>query len=111
MKFTLFTDKGTFISMNQKELNHIQLMLQLSNDLVGQLYHGDIDLYPDEVQGLMSILRQMFYETNTGIQSVVEELTEEKEDDIISPPDDEKEEEPVQSGNVISFNRFKKEDT
>ena len=90
MKFRLTTDKGTFISINEKDLQSVQLVLSLSHNLVHSLYKGNIDSYSDDVKGLMVVLNQMFLEMNQSapmpdikFEVSVEPLTEKEADDIM----------------------------
>lgn len=111
MKFRLTTDKGTFISIPQNDINNMELMLNLSFNLVNALYKGDIDSYSDDVKGLMSVLDQMFFESMQGVTiNKVEELTEEKVDVSMDNSISISERSRMPSANnVVSFN-FRKDE-
>ena len=60
-------------------MNETNLILSLSHKLVDALYDQEIDSYSDDVKAYMCVLRQMFYENQSGIcLHRVEELTEEE---------------------------------
>lgn len=108
MKFKLTTDKGTFYSIPQRELNTIELSLQLSSSLVDSLFENDISTHSDDIQSYAIVLRQMFHEMRNNIKHESVEITEEQIDNI---NDIDKPNEPVvdSSSNVVSFN-FRKKD-
>ena len=60
MKFKLTTDKGSFISIPESDLNKINIMTHITNTLVNNLISSGIDNYNDEIKKLTLLLHQMF---------------------------------------------------
>lgn len=106
MKFKLTTDKGIFYSIPQRELNSIELSLQLSSSLVDSLFDNDITTYSDDIQSYAIVLRQMFHEMRNGIRHESVEEIDNFNNKNIDKPD-----EPVvdSPSNVVSLN-FRKKD-